>query len=245
MKSEKPILIVDDELLARQRISRFISEIDPTFRLIEAENGAEALKILTDCTPTLIFLDIQMPGMSGFDVLFQMSDRSIPVIFQTAFDEYAVRAFEVAACDYLLKPFSRERFQQAFQRGLSQIEFSSKLAAIDSQNISHGKFLNQLSIRTSRDLLTIDVKEVDAFQSADHYTKVMTADCDYLSSLSLNRLEEILNPAHFLRVHRNTIVRLASVDRLRLTGEPRLLLKSGKELVVSRRNLAAVKARLV
>jgi two-component system LytT family response regulator len=242
--TEKTILIVDDEPLARQRIMRFIQDKNREFSLIEAENGKIALNLIERFAPCLIFLDIQMPGMSGFDVLYQIPDRSIPIIFQTAFDEYAVKAFEFAACDYLLKPFTRDRFEQAFERGLIRVNFESRRAAIESQNISQKNYLKHLSIRTSRDLMTIDIDQIDAFQSADHYTKVMTNQDEYLASLSLGRLEEILNPQDFMRVHRNTIVRLASIDRLRLTGDPRLLLKSGIEIAVSRRSLTAVKARL-
>ena len=253
MTEPKRILVVDDELLARQRVARFVRQFDPTLSVEVADSGLRAVELLQSFCPDVIFLDIEMPGLNGFEVLQQCAARPFQVVFQTAYDQFAIRAFEENACDYLLKPFTAERLQQALTRALSQRADEERLRALEAQlarrNPSAG-FLRRFTVKQGARLHLVEEAEVLCFISQDHYTCMHFHAGQRLHEgivdLSLIRLLERLDPAVFQQLHRNNIVRTAAIKALTRSreGEMFVELLPGLKLPVSRRQQAAVRALL-
>lgn len=239
------ILIVDDEAIARQRIKRFIKESGRDAALREAQNGLEALTMIQDCRPDLLFLDIEMPGLTGFEFLQLIQDRSFPVIFQTAYDEFALKAFEENACDYLLKPFSEERFRKALDRGFARRSESKKnLDGLATTLLGGARYIKNITAKAGRDLVVLAVNEVNYLTSQDHVTCLYAHGREYISDLSLDRLEEILDPREFVRVHRNSTIRISAVKRLARGADSQVELICGTTLSVSRRRLTDLADKL-
>jgi two-component system LytT family response regulator len=237
----KKILIVDDEKLARDRIRSFLDKHDDKFSVLEAANGLSALEILRSQEVDILFLDIQMPELSGMEVLGQLESRPFQVIFQTAFDEYAVQAFEANACDYLLKPFSQERFEAALDRAQKRINGGSQLRKVESSLQARDGFLTKICVKQGVKSLLVPIAEVLGFLSQDHYTTVLTATNEYLIDLSLNHLEERLDPARFQRLHRNNILALDCIKAVIGGENMQVELSNGSRFPVSRNNRKKVK----
>lgn len=232
--ARRRVLVVDDEKLARERIVRFVEELNLPFDLTLADSGVSALAQIQECTPDLIFLDVQMPGLNGFELLQALEKRPFQVIFQTAFDEYALNAFEESAADYLLKPFTRERFQTAVAKALANINMSAKLELLERELIQKRSFLSRLPVRVGDKVELLDTDKIDCLLSKDHYTFIYLAGAEYISDLSLNHLEERLDPEKFLRTHRSSIVHLSRIKQVRGGANMSLQLLCGLELPVSR-----------
>lgn len=245
------VLIVDDEALARLTIRNLLLA-DPDIEISgECRNGAEAVNFLKKETPDLLFLDIQMPGMTGFEVLAQVAFEEIPaIVFVTAFDEYALQAFDVHAIDYLLKPFSDQRFEAALTRAKTQIQMQevnrlsrSLVAAMVGQAqdakpdpAKPKRFLNRFMIRSGGRASFVKASEVDWIAADDYYIKLNVSGRSHLLRMSLNELEEKLDPEQFLRIHRSTIVNFDRIKELQQNpnGEWVVVLKDGTELKLSR-----------
>ncbi len=223
------ILVVDDERLARGKIARHLREFPRPFAVTEAKNGLEALAMIQERAPDIVFLDVEMPGLSGFDLLRQLVEVPFQVIFQTAFDEFAVRAFEENACDYLLKPFTADRLHKALARALARTAPPGGAVAAAS-----AAFLDRITVRQGRELLVLPVDEIHCFVSRDHYTCVHTDAGEFLIELSLNHLETHLDPAAFERLHRNAPVRAAAIKALSAGPASRATLVNGMQVDVSR-----------
>jgi two-component system LytT family response regulator len=223
------VLIVDDEKLARSRIRRFLKDPLPGALIEEAADGPEAVEKTKTFRPQIIFLDIQMPEMSGFDVLKHFEDRPFRIIFQTAYDEFAVQAFEECACDYLLKPFTQERFNKALGRAL---QGTGSLEGLDAK--IRRDHLQRISVRVGQKTRIIPVSEIDCFVSKDHYTCVYSQGREWIVELSLSWLETHLDPARFLRIHRNGIASLEKIASVGPSTAPSVLLKTGMEMDLSR-----------
>ncbi len=244
------ILIVDDEELARQRLRRFIAEAGSDFIVAEADGGLNAVAAIRDFQPEILFLDVEMPGLNGFEVLAQFETRPFVVVFQTAFDEFAVRAFEESACDYLLKPFTPARFRAALERALTRLADESRLKALENTLARRDGALRRLTVKQGTTWRVLDVADIRCFLSLDHYTCAYFHDSDRLreavTDLSLARLAERLDPEVFLRVHRNAIVNRAAVRAVTTTpaGDTELELDGGMKIPVSRRHRRALKLSL-
>jgi two-component system, LytTR family, response regulator len=233
----KRLLIVDDEDLARQRLRRYALQFDPSFSIAEAASGLQAVERIHEFQPHIILLDISMPGLSGFEVLQQFETRPFLVIFQTAFDEFALRAFEENACDYLLKPFTADRLHKALQQTLQRVADEEKLRALESRLATRDGYLQRLTVKQGNRLRLLEVSEIHCIISQDHYTCVYFGDHhEGIADLSLTRLMERLDPNIFTQLHRNNIVCLAAVTALQITrqGEMLLDLTNGMKLPVSR-----------
>jgi two-component system LytT family response regulator len=233
----KRILIVDDEELARQRIARFLQQGAIVFVVEEAESGLEAVGKIISFQPDIVFLDVEMPGLSGFEALQQLPERPFQIVFQTAFDEFAVRAFEEQACDYLLKPFTPERFQQALMNALTRVTSEEKLKALESRMLERNGYLRKLVVKQGARLRVVEEQEIVCFVSRDHYTCVTFEGLrEGITELSLSHLLARLDPLAFRQLHRNNIVRINSMVALSLTrhGRMEVELDNGMRLPVSR-----------
>ena len=238
------VLIVDDEPIARRRIRRQI-ENNADFEITgECKNGLEAVLTIQEQKPDLVFLDVQMPEMDGFSVLETISAQkeAMPaVIFVTAYDRYAIKAFEVNAVDYLLKPFDDERFQKALNRAQAQIQNNNTnerlLDLLETLKKTPQKYIERLAIKSAGRIFFLMVEEIDWIESADNYVRLHVGRESHLLRETVNGLEKKLDPDRFLRIRRSTIVNIKQIKELHplFNGEYAIILKNGNELTSSRR----------
>ncbi|HJQ39248.1 MAG TPA: LytTR family DNA-binding domain-containing protein [Thermoanaerobaculia bacterium] len=230
------IAIVDDEPPARKTI-RLLARRDPDIAVVaECRNGEEALDAVREQKPDILFLDIQMPRLDGFDVLELLGEDAPPaIVFVTAYDQYAIRAFEVHAVDYLLKPFTDERFDKALARAKDLVGHGmrDKLARLTT---AHRAFTQRFMVRTAGRIVFLKAQEVDWIEAADYYARLHAGANSYLIRESMNDLEATLDPAAFVRIHRSTIVNLDRVREMRplFRGELVVVLGDGTQLRMSR-----------
>jgi two-component system LytT family response regulator len=233
----KRIVIVDDEELARQRLTRYLQQAEGEFIIEEAVSGLDAVEKILAFKPDIIFLDVEMPGLSGFEVLQQLPQRPFQIVFQTAFDEFAVRAFEEQACDYLLKPFTLERFRQALANALTRVANEERLRALEAKLSQRNGCLQKLVVKLGGRLRVVEIRDIVCFVSRDHYTCVYFEGLrEGITELSLSNLLARLDPEGFRQLHRNNIVRVNAVVALALirNGRMEVELKNGMRLPVSR-----------
>ncbi len=227
--TKRRILIVDDEELARLRIRRYLESKHFGCEVVDAKDGIEGLEEIRRQAPDVVFLDIEMPGLSGFDMLRQFDEWPFAVIFQTAFDQFAVKAFDANAVDYLLKPFTDARLEQALTK-----------AKIDSIPVllpalrEAGKFLERFVVTAGPRTRVIEAEEVLYFLSESHVTRIVMDGIDFAFDQSLTHLEEHLNPQQFVRIHRNSIVAIRAVAHVDRGANTTVKLKGGQVLSVSR-----------
>jgi two-component system LytT family response regulator len=225
--------VVDDEPLARQRIRRYLAHTEQAFDIEEAESGLAAVASVCAFQPDIVFLDIEMPGLSGFEVLQQFNERPFQVIFQTAFDEFAVRAFEEHASDYLLKPFTEERFKQALSRVLTRVADEERLKALEAEFAKRHGFLHKLTVKQGGRLRVVEETEIVCFVSRDHYTCVYFEDGrEAICDLSLANLLERLDPEKFKPFHRNNIVRLLTIKALNTASSDEMTLELSNRMTL-------------
>ena len=236
-------LIVDDEPLAREKIREMLDNDTDVEIVGECFNGVEATAALQQHSPDLIFLDVQMPETNGFEFLESLPRERLPlVIFVTAYDQYAVRAFEFHAIDYLLKPFDRERFETALERAKAQLR-QKKNGAVDSRILAlleglhaEQKYIERIVIKTGGRVFFLSTEEIDCIESEGNYVRVHSAKKSYLIRETISNLEAQLNPKEFLRIHRSTVVRIDRIQELQswFHGEYRVIMRNGAELMLSR-----------
>jgi two-component system LytT family response regulator len=253
-------VIVDDEPLARRNL-RLLLEKDPQIEILEeCRNGREAVKAINALTPDLIFLDIQMPEIDGFDVLARVGPEHIQaVIFVTAFDRYALKAFDVHALDYLLKPFDDERFAHALERAKTQIEareidrLSKRLLALleERENERKGSrqqasYLTRLMIKVAGRVMLLKVEEIDFIEADGNYAKLHVGRKAHLLREKMHDLERRLDPARFVRIHRSVIVNLDRIKEMHphFNGDYIVVLEDGRQLRLSRTRRENLEARL-
>lgn len=236
-------LIVDDEPLARERIRALLEQERDVEVVGECSNGPDALAAIKAHRPDLVFLDIQMPGLDGLGVVEQVPAGSMPVvIFVTAYDRYAIRAFEVHAQDYLLKPFDRERFGRALTRARVQVirnrsgDLNQRLLAVLEGLKGGSKYVERMVIKSSGRVFFLRVDEVDWVEASANYVRLHVGRDSHLLRETMNALEAKLDPARFIRIHRSTIVNVDRVKELQplFHGEYAVILRDGTELSSSR-----------
>jgi len=240
------VLIVDDEPLARRGIRVRLQALSDIIVLEECEDGESAVNAIERLSPNLVFLDVQMPGMSGFDVLGQISKNRMPfIVFLTAYDQYALRAFEVNAVDYLLKPIDDERFAAAIKHARTQIGLVSentleeRLRALIENHIAQFKtttHADRFAIRTGNRTVFVLADEIDWIEASGDYAGLHIGHRTLLLRETLTRLETRLDPSRFVRIHRSTIVQAARIRELQTlpNREFRVRLLDGTELRASR-----------
>jgi two-component system LytT family response regulator len=233
-------LIVDDEKPARQRLVDLLAKQAEVTVAGECGSGVEAVQVIRESKPDLLFLDIQMPGFSGFEVINQVGLAHLPVtVFVTAYDAYAVRAFEANAIDYLLKPYSDERFDRCLSKAISYVttqrreELSSRLASLLE---GPPCYLERLLIKAAGRVIFLITEDVDWIGADGVYVQLHAGSRKYLHRASMNEMESQLDPNRFVRVHRSTIVNTASVKELypHSHGDYVIVLRDGTELRLSR-----------
>jgi two-component system, LytTR family, response regulator len=235
-------LIVDDEPLARQRV-RSLLEQDPDVEVIgEAGDGKAAVAALQRHKPDLVFLDVQMPHLDGFGVLETLAGAPLPaVIFVTAHDKFALRAFEVHALDYLLKPFDRDRFKQALERAKTAVKapaaaMDERLLALLENVHKDRKSVDRLVIKSGGRVYFVRVDEIDWIEAAGNYVKLHVGKEEHLLRESMNGIEAKVDPRKFIRIHRSTIVNAERIKELQpaFHGDYAVILRDGVELTLSR-----------
>jgi two-component system LytT family response regulator len=267
-------LIVDDEPAARRGIALMLAD-HPDFEVVgQCADGLEALEAIEQVAPDLVFLDIQMPGLDGFDVLQRLGAEAAPgIIFVTAYDEYAIRAFDVNAIDYLLKPYSDSRFAEALERARGLIErerltdfrrrLASLLGDLTEEGASAGdrdggagpagqvgrertRAVSRFPIKTRGRVVFVSADEVSWISAERDYVRLHTGQRSYLLREKIGELEEQLSPEGFVRVHRSALVRVEAIDELQDLGDGRYLVRlaDGRELRMSRSGAARLQAAL-
>ncbi len=243
------VLIVDDEPLAREGLQLLLADESDIGTVSEARNGAEAVAMIRAKKPDLVFLDVQMPEMDGFGVLRALgADAMPPVIFVTAHDQYAIRAFEVNAIDYLLKPVARERFQQALARVRERVSAQG----LDNQHVrallqtlsAQPKHLVRVALRSAGRISFVNVEDILYMQAAENYVQLHLKGSRHLLHVPIATLEASLDPEMFLRIHRSLIVNMKQVKELETGahGEYIVVLKDGARLQSSRSYHDKIKA---
>ncbi len=245
-------LIVDDEKLARDRLIGFLAHLDGVHVLGQAADGVEALKLIEEERPDLVFLDVQMPGMDGFEVLKALRDPAPHVVFSTAHDEYAIRAFEVGAADYLLKPFARRRVEEAVARVRARLatadgapHWQTVLRQLEEQRKVH---VSQIPVHSGKRILIVPVAEVLWFGVEYRLVYAHTSERAFMTNYTLRELEERLDPALFFRAHKSSLVNLQQVKEIVpwFAGRYKLVMRdaAGSEVPLSRAQARALRARL-
>jgi two-component system LytT family response regulator len=243
-------VIVDDEELARQVLREFISAHSEIELIAECANGFEAVKIVTEQKPDLMFLDIQMPKLDGFEVLELVGDDTA-VVFVTAYDSYAIKAFEVHAVDYLLKPFGADRFEAALKRAKERLAGKLPESAPSASELAvaarpPAQFLDRIAVRDGTRVYIIPLAKLDYAEAQDDYVALAAEGKKHLKQQTISSLESALDPSRFMRIHRSYIVNLERVAKVEPYSKDSYIavLASGAQLPVSRAGYARLRAFL-
>ena len=243
-------ILVDDEELARQVLREFLSPHPEIELVAECANGFEAVKAVAESKPDLVFLDIQMPKLDGFEVL-DLIGSGMAIVFVTAFDSHAIRAFEVHAVDYLLKPFSAERFEAALERAKERLTGKTTPAPLPPSELAAAarppsQYLDRIPVRDGPRVFIIPVAKLDYAEAQDDYVALASEGKKHLKQQTIASLEAALDPSRFLRIHRSYIVNLERVVRVEPYAKDShvAILASGAQLPVSRAGYSRLRSFL-
>jgi len=247
------VLIVDDERLSRRRIRRLLS-LEPDCEVLgECANGAEAVAMMAKTRPDILFLDVQMPELDGFEVLEALREAKPLVIFTSAYDDYALRAFEVQAFDYLLKPFEGRRFLESLGRAKARVA-QERVGVADDRVVEMLKTLakqqrspDRIAIRNNGRVLFVKLADIDWIEASDNYVCLHCGKETHTVRETMSELESRLEPAQFLRVHRSAIVNLDRIKELQpwFRGDYKVILRDGTELTLTRNHREKLEGRLL
>jgi two-component system LytT family response regulator len=239
------VLIVDDEPLAREGLRMLLAGDPQVAAISEAKNGREAVTAIRESRPDLVFLDVQMPEMDGFEVIQEVVHEADPeqmpaVVFVTAYDQYAIRAFEINALDYLLKPVTAERFHQSLERAKARLggeEMSRRMVSMLEAMANPSRYAKRLAVRSGTRTLFVPVNEIEWIQAAENYVELHRIELNpgagcHLLQATMNTIEASLDPEMFLRIHRSLIVNVSRIKELQPAGhgEYVVVLRSGVRL---------------
>ena len=236
-------LVVDDEPMARERVLSLLQQEDDVEVVGECSDGTQALAAIQHQTPDLVFLDVQMPGLNGFGVIEAIGAEKMPtVIFVTAYDEYALKAFEVHALDYLLKPFGRDRFRETLKHARASLErrragdLGRRLLALVNDIKPEPTKLDRLVVKSGGRVFFLRTEELDWIEAAGNYVRLHLGDESHLFRETMNRMETRLDPRRFVRIHRSRIVNSERIKELQpwFNGEYVVILRNGTRLPLSR-----------
>jgi two-component system, LytTR family, response regulator len=249
MSDKIKTIIIDDEKLARQITKGYLSKHPEIEIIAECSNGFDAVKKINEDKPDLIFLDIQMPKISGFEMLELLEDPPA-IIFTTAYDQYAIKAFEVSAVDYLLKPFSEERFNEALKKSYSLIEDKFQQNSAIKNIIDHHdekiEFLERIVIKDGSKISIVPVDSIKWIEAQDDYVMINSEQGRFLKKKTMKFFENHLDENLFIRIHRSYIINADFIQHLEQKGKEsyQLILKNGRELPVSKTGLSKLKSTL-
>jgi two-component system LytT family response regulator len=234
-------ILIDDEPLARSIVREYLEEFPQIEIMQECNDGFEGLKAVMQHRPQLIFLDVQMPKINGFEML-ELIEEPPAVIFVTAFDEYAIRAFESHAVDYLLKPFSKERFTKAVEKFIANTEAPSSAKMLENAAASPQQ-RHRVVVKTGGKIKIIPVEDIQFLEAADDYVKIQTKEGGFLKKRTMSHFEGILDEQQFVRTHRSYIVNVQQITRIDPYEKENYLavLKDGKQIPVSKTGYARLK----
>jgi two-component system LytT family response regulator len=241
------VVIIDDEPLARSLVVEYLQQHPSIEIAAECNDGFQGVKAIMQHKPNLIFLDIQMPKINGFEML-ELLDSSPSVIFTTAFDEYAIKAFEANAIDYLLKPFSKERFDLAIQKWNEKKHTSSEknIQALLENTTKQPDEKNRIVVKNGSDIRIVPMADVMYIEAYDDYVKIFTKDTYYLKKKTMNYYEQVLDSSQFFRTHRSFIINLQELTKIEPLEKNTyvVLLKNGKRIPLSRTGYSKLKETL-
>ena len=230
----KKIIIIDDEAAGRTLIKQYLAEYPSLIVVGEANNGVDAIKVINEFKPDLIFLDIQMPGLSGFEVLPHL-DEIPQIIFSTAYDQYALQAFEVHAVDYLLKPYTRERFKHAVQRIRNDGQPNPVQPLAESLIGNATTYPERILVQIGQKLVNIAVTDIVWIEADGDYARLITGNGKYLSNYGISNLASKLNPNNFIRVHRSSLINVAYIKEVqKYVSSYDVVMQNGDVVRVSR-----------
>ncbi|WP_298733981.1 LytTR family DNA-binding domain-containing protein [uncultured Chitinophaga sp.] len=235
------VLIIDDEEASRSLIRQYLQAHPEMDVLGECENGIEAVKAINEMKPDLVFLDVQMPGLNGLEVLQEIAHIPM-IIFTTAFDRFAIKAFEMNAVDYLLKPYTRQRFDLSVSRIRQRTDQHALYTLAANIPLQQGNYPPRIFVETPGRLKSLDVQDILYLKAEKDYTRIHVAGQSYLGSQGISILEKRLDPQRFLRVHRSFIVNIYHVKEVyRDISKTFLVMNDGTEIVVARSYLESLK----
>jgi len=249
MADNVTVVIIDDEAPARDIIKTYLQGFPNITVVAECSNGFDGFKAIQMEQPDLIFLDIQMPKLTGFEML-ELLEKPPAIIFSTAYDQYALKAFDVCAADYLLKPYSRQRFEDALQRALQIITNKTKTKQLAddllTQRAEHSEHLERIVVKSDSSIYIIPVDKLLWLEAQGDYVMLHTKDGDFLKQKTMASFEKQLDPRTFVRIHRSYMVRIALIRRIELFGKDthRVILRNGTQLPVSKSGQAKLKELL-
>jgi two-component system, LytTR family, response regulator len=241
------VVIIDDEPLARLIVTEYLQTVKDIEIVAECNDGFEGMKAIAQHQPALVFLDIQMPKINGFEML-ELLPSAPAVIFTTAFDEYAIKAFETNAIDYLLKPFSKERFDQAIEKWQHKqaSENKQQLQQFIENTVKQPEERTRIVVKKGADIKIIPVEEVYFIEAYDDYVKIFLKDSYYLKKKTMNYYEQVLDENNFVRVHRSFIINLNHLTKIEALEKNNYvaILKNDNRIPISRNSYAKLKGVL-
>lgn len=249
MSEKIKTLIIDDEKLARDIVKNYLKNRDDIEIIGEAGNGFEAIKHIQELKPDLIFLDIQMPKITGFEML-ELIDEPPVIIFTTAYDQYALKAFEVNATDYLLKPFALNRFNEAVEKAKLHLqnksEYISGITKLANDIQQNNEYLNRLIVKKNLSVIIIPVDNIHYIEAQDDYVMIHSEEGKNLKQKTMKTLETSLDPNEFIRIHRSYIVNIGQILKLESAEKDNYIvkLKNGTVLPVSKTGYTKLKEML-
>lgn len=253
------VLVADDEAVARRRVARLLREAPEVEVVAECAGGRDAVERIAADRPDLVFLDVQMPDLTGIEVVEEIGVDNMPaVVFVTAFDQYAISAFELNAVDYLLKPYDAERFGQALDRARKRIGSAAQPQRVDElrafiktvvaeQSPAAAEHMDRIAVRVDGSLRIVRATDVDWFETDGNYVRLHVGRTSHLVRITAADLERQLDPRQFARIHRRYLVNLDRVDEVQpwFAGDAVVVLKDGTKLRLARSHRAAFHARLL
>ncbi len=239
------ILVIDDEPLARSIILNFLKGHSEVVVVGECVNGFEGLKAIQELQPDIVFLDVQMPKLSGFELLELLEDVPV-IVFSTAFDEYAIKAFELSAADYLLKPFTKSRFNEALNRAIEKLHAGGRDRKVLDSVRESSRPIDRIAVRNGTRITIIRAGQIDFIEAQDDYVAVHTEGKKFLKQLTMKYLEESLPSQDFVRVHRSYLVAVSQIERIEAYSKDSYLaiLKDGEKIPVSRKGYQLLREQL-
>jgi two-component system LytT family response regulator len=245
--TKQKAIIVEDESLARDLVKNYLLAQKNIELIGEFADGFSGLKAINELKPDIVFLDVQMPKLTGLELL-ELVEGNPHIIFTTAYDQYAINASDLNAVDYLLKPFSKERFEKALNKVFTKIENSltSNSVAQLSTHLSEYKKLDKIVVKSNSNIYVIPLDDVFFIESEDDYVMIHTAKGKHLKHQTMKFYEEHLDPSKFIRIHRSFIVKLAEINKIEKYGKDtyQVILKNGIDLKVSRSRYQELKTTL-